>query len=481
MRLPRIHTVLAVHAVHTVHTVHAVHAVRAVLAVLVVLAVLPNAARAVDAAAYPDIQAAIDANPGREITIDTDATLEKRLRIATPGTALSGHATITQTNPVEPVLEIEHAQDVRVSGLTFARPVLEAADENLGKVKAAGIFVYDSGRVVLDGVTVRDCAARDAAIEIRASRDVTVRDASILNYQCLAVDDRTDSELYGYAFRCIDGTGILVNECVAVSLLNNRIDEQRWLATKENKEAFRLGNVCDGAKPTKPGKFGEGAVRAGYVNNWHQGSAIVVTGPEKSRNNIVQGNQIRNSAQGIDLHTDNTIVAGNVVDHGMMGIKATHGARNLIIKDNLLTHIDLWGILLNPGAASHASDAGRGANEDGGTLISNNIITEFGHGNEWWTWGGASDDANGSYAIAIYDGQLPDNPPVRDVILQGNMVYDTDAKATPPAPPRYKYAVYLGSWNGPVDKSPNMPQGLIFNANIFHPGRSGISNSEITP
>lgn len=426
-----------------------------------------------------ELQALIDANPGREVAITGEHTISSKLRISAPGTVLSGHATIIQTNAHEPVLEIEHARDVRVSGLTFARPALEASDDILGKHKAAGIFVFDSERVVLDGVTLRDCAARDAAIEVRASRDVTVRDSLVLNYQCLAVDDRTATPLYGYAFRCIDGTGILVSDSVGVSLLNNRVDEQRWLATRENKETFRLGALCDGAGPTMAGKLGEGAVKAGYVNNWHQGSAIIVTGPEKTRNVIVHGNHIRNAAQGIDLHTDNTIVSGNIVDHGMMGVKATHGARNLIIKDNLLTHIDLWGILLNAGALSHAADSERGANEDGGTIIANNVITEFGYGHEWWNWGGANADAGGSYAIALYDGQLPENPPVSDVIIQGNMVYDTGSKASPAEPPRYKYAVYVGSWHGPAEQSPNLPRGLVFSGNIFHPGRSGIANMEI--
>ena len=80
----------------------------------------------------------------------------------------------------------------------------------------------------------------------------------------------------------------------------------------------------------------------------------------------------------------------------MMGIKATHGCRHLIISNNLLTHIDLWGILLNPGAASHAAGAAapdqpvRAENGDGGTIIANNIITNFGYGHEWWNWVGAA-------------------------------------------------------------------------------------------
>lgn len=438
---------------------------------------LASGAAAVDAAQYPSLQAAIDANPGGAVEIPAgEHRLEKRLRITGRGAVLTGYATLVQTNPAEPILEIEHAEDVRVANLLLARPVLAPTGENLGKHRAAGLFINDARRVVIDGVTVRDSAARDAAIEARDSSDITVRDCVILNYQCLAIDDRTASPLYGYAFRCIDGTGILLSNCTGATLLNNRIVEETWLATRENKDTHRLGALCDGAQPTKPGQLGEGAVRAGYVNNWHQGSAIIVTGPEKSSHIVVQGNLIRNAAQGIDLHTDNAIIASNIVDHGMMGVKATHGARNLIIKDNLLTHIDLWGILLNAGAISRAADTSRPQNVDGGTIIANNTITEFGQGHEYWNWGGAHEDASGSYAIALYDGQLPENPPVRDVIIQGNMVYDSNRDLATPVPARYRYAVFVGAWNGPLEKSPNAVRGVVFTGNIFHPGRSGISN-----
>lgn len=444
-------------------------------------AVACRPAHAVDAAGYASVQAAIDANPGRAIEVTRDTTLQARLRIATHGTSLYGRATLTQENPAEPILEIEHAADVRVDGLVLTRHALDPTDENLGRNKAAGLLINDARRVTISGVTLRDAAARDAAIEIRESDSVTVRDCLVLNYQCLAVDDRTESPLYGYAFRCIDGTGILVNNATGVAISGNRIVEERWLPTRENKDSLRLGELCPGRAPQNPGKLGEGAVRAGRVNNWHQGSAIVVTGPEKTRQIIVQGNQIRNCAQGIDVHADEVLIAGNTVDRGMMGVKATHGARNLIIKDNLLSHIDLWGILLNPGAASHGADAERRANVDGGTIIAHNIISDYGRGHGYWNWGGQSPEANGSYAIALYDGQLPENPPLRDVLVQGNVVYDSGRDAAPPEPPRHRYAIFVGSWSGPIEKSVNAPQGVVFRDNLLHPGVAGVSNVPLGP
>jgi hypothetical protein len=265
------------------------------------------------------------------------------------------------------------------------------------------------------------------------------------------------------------------------------------LPTRELKAKHRLGALTQGRHPTKAGRLGVTAVLRGYVNNWHQGSAIVVTSPEKTRHTIIRGNTIENAAQGIDLHCDYVVCTGNVVNHGMMGIKATHGSRHLIISNNLLTHIDLWGILLNPGAASHRAEPARGnqparpANVDGGTIVANNIITDYGYGHEYWNWGGASDDGGSSYAIAIYEGQLDSNPPLRAVLIQGNIVYDTgrdgvivDGKPKV-LPPRYRYAVYVGGWDSRAERGPSSPKNIRFSNNLLHPGTQGVTNIPLGP
>ncbi len=45
-----------------------------------------------------------------------------------------------------------------------------------------------------------------------------------------------------------------------------------------------------------------------YVNNWQQGSAIVINSPRATNRTQLLGNQIENAAQGIDLHCDQVIV-----------------------------------------------------------------------------------------------------------------------------------------------------------------------------
>jgi len=438
---------------------------------------------AITAAGESDLQARIDAAPpGSVIDCQGQHLLAKRLRIATPGIILSGFGVIIQNDPGEPILEIEHVEDVRIKDITLTRARAGEFPEPAVAARAPGLFINDARRVVIDGVRVLGHAARDAALEVRNCRDVVVRDCEVRDYKCIAVDDRTDSPLYGYAFRCIDGTGLLISESRDVRVTNNLFNDTRLLPTRKIVERFRLGELTEGKKPTQPGELGQGAVRAGRVNNWHQGSAIVVTAPGKTAQVQIQGNRILNAAQAIDLHCDETIVADNAIDGAMIGVKMTHGSRNIVVSGNLLNAIDLWGILLNPGAASHASaPAGEGIeakpqNVDGGTLIAANVITNFGCGAEYWNWGGANEDAGGSYPIAIYDGQLAENPPLRDVLFTGNMVYDAARDEAPAALPRYRWAVYIASWHGPADKSPNMPRGLHFRDNLLHPGRKGDSN-----
>jgi len=86
-----------------------------------------------------------------------------------------------------------------------------------------------------------------------------------------------------------------------------------------------------------------------------------------------------------------------------------------------------------------------------------------------WIWGD-----NGS-PLRFDTGQKLENPPLADVVVEGNIVYDTgrdraDAAGTSPGPsPRYRYAVLVA----------DDAKGLHFANNLLHPGREGVSNVEL--
>jgi len=419
-----------------------------------------------------ELQARLDAcNSGVISVPEGRVDLAQVLRVPRNDMVIHGYGSLMQTKTDAPVMVLENLSGVRLEGLTLTRPA------DLELATAPGLLLINCRDITIQNLRVVGQHGRDAAVEMRNCQDCTLRGCEIRDYKCVGVDDRTENDLYGYAFRCIDGTGILLRDSAGIQLQGNRIVEIRLLPTKEMKEKHQLGKLTEGKKPSKPGgRLAGGVFERGGVNNWHQGSAIVVTAPETTRHIQITDNYIENCAQGIDIHADFVTCANNTVKNGMMGVKATHGARNLIISGNMLTGIDLWGILLNPGAISHPATAEKEPNVDGGTVISGNVITDYGRGHEYWNWGGASDEAGGSYAIALYDGQLPENPPLRDVVVQGNVVYDSERDLPGPPKPRYRYALFVGSWHGDGADSPNMPQDLVITGNRFHPGRLGVSN-----
>ncbi len=428
------------------------------------------AQRAYGAGDETELQALIDGSPDRYIELPPrDYVIDQPLRINVNGTRFTGDGTIVQRNPKAPVIVIENQRDIIVRGLTLTRPA-DAQD-----VENSAILIIDSQEVTVEDVRIVGNKARDAAIQIRGSTYVSIRNCTIRDYKRVAIDDRTESELYGYAFQCIDGTGILADRSTHCAIESNTIIEESLLPTQQAMEQLGLGKLVPGRKlDATPGQLGKNVVANGFASNWHQGSAIVVTGPEDSEFNTVLGNHIVNAAQGIDLHCDRSVVSGNVIEHCFVGLKATHGCQGLVLSGNLISHVDLWGILLNPGAASHAGSEEKAPNVDGAITISGNVITHYGYGHEFWNWGGREADLPGSYAIALYDGQLAENPPLRDVTLIGNIVNDPGHETG--EPPRYRYAVFVGSWHGQPEDSPNLPQGLSFTANRFHSGTMGVAN-----
>ncbi|MCX6898845.1 MAG: right-handed parallel beta-helix repeat-containing protein [Verrucomicrobia bacterium] len=423
---------------------------------------------------YRSIQEALNANPGRMIYVPAgDYTISEKIRIRGDNAGLFGPGRIIQTNPDSQIIEIDGAAGVQIRELTLTRA------EGKMDTKHEAVVAIKCRDLVLENLRVLDNRTRSAAIAVRECTGSQVRGCLVRNYMRITVDDRTAGTDWGYAFKCIDGTGIEVRYSKGTLLQGNRVIEQNLLPTLENQKKFDLGKFVK--KNAKKGAIAsQQAWDAEFAQNWHQGSAIIVTAPEVSDCTQILGNYIENAAQGIDLHSDHVIVAQNIINNSFMGMKAMHGSRHVLIIGNQFSKNDLWSIGLMPGAASHAAMPARDgkpaveANVDGGSIIANNIISDFGYGHSHWIWGGKG-------APLRFDrGQKPENPPLTDVIIQGNIVYDTGrdqviVDGQPKIePPRYKYAVI-------VESGSNGPRGLHFSNNILHPGAKGVSNVELKP
>lgn len=417
-----------------------------------------------------DVRALIAANAGKSFAVpDGIHRIHEPIFITADNTVLHGHATIVQTNPDADIIRVENAKGVRIAGLTLTR------QEGKQDSTASGVRAENCVRLSLSGVHIHNNCSQQGTIYLIKCESSVVRDCEVLNYKRIGIDDRTASDLYGYAFRVIDGTGIQVNDTRGLQIVNNRVVEEMLYPTKEMKDLHKLGELCEGKNTTKKGKL---APPGDYANNWHQGSAITVSSPESTSHVLISANLIRNAAQGIDMHLDNATCSNNIIDHAFIGLKCMHGSRNVIIANNTVSHMDLWGLVMMPGTLAHPAEAAtdekpaREANYTRGNIIANNVFSDFGLGYERYNW-----EQQKSGVISLESGQLPENPIMTNVIIEGNIVYDSaadgDLVAGKPQtiPPRYEWAVFIAT-------EPR-PQGLIFRDNIFDPGKSGVSNVEL--
>lgn len=431
------------------------------------------------APAEPDfgaLQAIVDAAPNGLIRLAPgDYLIDRALRISRHGTTLAGPARIIQTNPAEPIIEIYREgavlSGVRIEGLTLTR------SPGTQETSRHAVLASECRDLDIVEVQVHDNWSTAAAIQLQRCESSRVAGCSVVNYKRIGVDDRTESDLYGYAFRVIDGTGIGVKQSTGLLLHNNRIVERRLFPTPETKQQHHLGEFTAGARPLNKGRL---APPGDYANNWHQGSALLVTSPLETSHVTITGNYIENAAQGIDIHADHITCSHNTIRYAFIGIKCMHGSRNVIISDNNVSHNDLWGLVMLPGTASHPAQPSqddspaRPANLTTANIIANNIFSDFGFGYEYHNWEGARGGV-----ISLESGQLPENPIMTDIIVKGNIVYDTgkDAVLVDGAPrtlpPRYEFAVF-------ITPEPS-PQRLHFSDNIFHPGRAGVSNMPLEP
>jgi hypothetical protein len=274
----------------------------------------------------------------------------------------------------------------------------------------------------------------------------------------VSIDDRTQSKDWGYAFNCTDGTGISVGYSTGTLIEGNRVIEDNFVPTPEVKAKYKLGDYVK-KNAVKGTIMNQQAWDSNYTDAWQQGSGIVVNAPEVNDLTRVIGNHIENAAQGLDIHADHVIVSQNIITNAFIGMKAMHGSRNVLITGNQFVRNSLWAIGLMPGAAAHPAADGKPENADGGSIISNNLISDFGHGDAHWIWG---DERS---PIKFDTGQQPDDPPLTDVIITGNVIHSIGK-------PRYKYAVIIPG-------GPNAPRGLHFSNNLFHPGTQGVCNREL--
>lgn len=396
---------------------------------------------------YPSIQAALDANPNRQVFVPAgDYHLSEKIRIRGDRSGLFGPGRIIQENSEQPIIEIENAAGAEISGLTLTRPEGKQTTNN------EGILAIQCHELVIQNVRVINNKTVSGAITLRDTRDCRISHCLVKNYMRLAIDDRTGSAGYGYAFRCTDGTGISVRTSTGTLIESNRVIENDFKPTPEIKAEHKLGDFVK-KNAGKGDIVNQETWDAGYVNSWQQGSGIIVTSPTESDLTRILGNHIENAAQGIDLHSDHVIVANNIIANSFIGMKAMHGSRNVLITGNQFVRNSLWAIGLMPGAAADAD------NRDGGSIVANNIIADFGYGDANWIWG------NERSPIKFDTGQQADDPPLADVLIQGNMIFQSGAA-------RYRYAVI-------IPNAPNAPTGLHFSGNLFPPGTDGVSTVEL--
>ena len=424
---------------------------------------------------YPSLQAAIDANPGRTVYVpDGDHLLTTTVMIKTAGTGLCGPGRLVMADPSQDIIHVREANDVTIRDIKLFR---ERGKHDGGR---NGIFAASCEGLTIDGVSVINNCGENAGLKVEHCTRLTVRNCVVRDYKALTIDDRTRNPEAGYAFKCVDGNGMKFMDCKGAQITNNRIVETVFRATKENRDKYDLGKVT--VVPDKPGRYTpKGLKENPYTSNWHQGSALFFG--EQGEGSVLSGNYIENAAQGFDIHADYVTVTGNIVNGAFVGAKAMHGSKHVIISNNQFSRVDLYGILLASGAASHyAVEAGgtdkpaKGPNVDGGAVIMGNIISDYGFGDQYWS----SSSSPGASLYAISLEEEPDAPPLRDVVIANNVVYDTgrdkviDGGRPQVVPPRYQFALM-------AQVREDSFKTLKIHGNIFHPGSSGASNYELPP
>ncbi len=415
--------------------------------------VLTASAADLSVANYKSIQEALDANPNRMLFVPAgDYPITQKIRIRGDRSGLFGPGRIIQQSADQPIIEIENATGAEIRDLTLTRPEGKMDSRN------EAILAIKCRDLVIENVRAIDNRSAAGAISVRESKDTRISRCLVRNYMRVSIDDRTQSKDWGYAFNCTDGTGINVTYSTGTLVEGNRVIEDNFVPTPEVKARHKLGDYVK-KNPEKGALMNQQAWDSNYTDAWQQGSGIVINAPEVNDLTRVIGNHIENAAQGLDIHADHVIVSQNIITNAFIGMKAMHGSRNVLITGNQFVRNSLWAIGLMPGAAAHPATEDKPENADGGSIISNNIISDFGYGDAHWIWG----DERSPFKFDT--GQQPDDPPLTDVVITGNVIHALGK-------PRYKFAVIIPG-------GPNAPRGLHFSSNLFHAGTQGVCNQAL--
>lgn len=440
-----------------------------------IMSMIAAAARAdVHSTDYPSLQAAVDANPGCMVYVPNgDHLLTDTVLIKSSRTGICGPGRLVMTDPAKDIINVLHANDVTIRDIKLFR---ERGKHDGGR---NGIFAAFCDGLTIDGVSVVNNCGENAGLKIEHCTRLAVRNCLVRDYKSMTIDDRTRDA--GYAFKCVDGNGMKFFDCQGAQIINNRIIETIFRATKENRDKYDLGKVTVIAeKPDRP--IPKSIKETQYTSNWHQGCALYFG--EQGHSAVLSGNYIENAAQGFDIQADDVMITGNVVNGAIVGAKAMHGSKHVIISNNQFSRVDVYGVLLAPGRASHdaveANDGqpAKGPNVDAGSVVMGNIISDYGFGDQYWSF--SSSPGASLYAISLEAGQEPDDPPLRDVIIANNIVYNTGRDKVivdgrpQVVPPRYEFALM-------VQIPDASRQTLKIHGNIFHPGSIGVCNTDLPP
>ena len=125
-----------------------------------------------------------------------------------------------------------------------------------------------------------------------------------------------------------------------------------------------------------------------------------------------------------------------------------------------------------PGTSSHAARPGTdrraAANVDGYSIVAHNIVADFGRGNAGWIWQGTPGRAPFRFDRA----PLPENPPLRNVVVSGNLIEDSERdRGSAGFPARYRRPVRVAAGAG-------APEELLFADNAFEPGAESVAPAD---